>query len=76
MAVSTFADGYGRWHAIVPDTAKALAWAVEAIAEQIALREDAPIKNAVQYVNENIVSIPDGSAEYGGYLHFAEYAID
>lgn len=75
-ALSTWADGYGRWHVVVDDTPRALTLAVNAIADQIAKREDMTIENAREYVNRNIVSIPDSALAYGGGIHFAEYAID
>lgn len=73
--VKTWADGYGRWHADVPDTPRGLYKAVNAIATEIHNRESdgSTLEEWVDYLNKNIVSIPGGTP---GRVHFAEYAID
>lgn len=74
--ISTWADGYGRWHVVVDDTPRGLTVAVNAIADELAARQNFSVRVAREYVNQNIVSIPDSAHEYGGSIHFAEYRID
>ena len=73
--VKTWADGYGRWHADVPDTRLGLSRATRSIA--LELFERAPHGTTFietrKYVEENIVSIPSDTP---GRVHFAEYAIN
>lgn len=73
--VKTYADGYGRWHAIVADRPLGLSRAVRAIADELILR--APAGQApdelLEYVNREIVSSPDAPS---GFIHFVEYRIE
>ena len=73
--ITTWADGYGRWHVTVPDTANGLTNALTALATE--LMDRAPkgqtLKAMMDYLNANVVSVPDAPA---GYVHFAEYRID
>lgn len=73
--VKTWADGFGRWHAEVPDTPRGPSKAVTAIACEIwdRNRDFTTIDECVAYVSQNIISIP---SETPGRVHFAEYAID
>jgi hypothetical protein len=69
-----YADGYGRWHVIVKDSAYGLQHAIYAIASELQERSahgTDPV-DVLHYVNDNIVSIPDAEP---GYIHFAEYSI-
>ena len=73
--VKTWADGYGRWHAEVPDTRLGVDRATRMIAME--LFDRAPRGTTFiqirEYVEQNIVSIPSDTP---GRVHFAEYAID
>lgn len=70
--VTTWADGYGRWHAEVDDTPRGLSDALNAIAFQLAIRSPWNFSEALAYVEENSVSIP---SETPGRIHFAEYEV-
>jgi hypothetical protein len=74
-AVRTWADGFGRWHAVVPDTAEGLTRAVEAIAGELLARapKGETLEQFVAYVHEGLISVPDAEP---GTVHFAEYALD
>lgn len=71
--VTTWADGFGRWHADVPDTPRGYTKAANAIAHELASRSPWNYSEALAYVETNIVSIP---SDKPGRVHFAEYAID
>lgn len=72
--VTTWADGYGRWHAEVDDTPRGLTNAVNAIADEIQNREPSHtyISDTRKYVSRNIISLP---SEKAGRIHFAEYEV-
>ena len=74
--MNIYADGFGRWHVILPDTRLALRWAVRAIAEELFCRSNGEQtkEELALYVERNIVSIPDGVEP--GFVHFAEYALE
>lgn len=74
--MNIYADGFGRWHVILPDTRLAQRWAVKAIAEELFARSngDSTLDEWVGYVEKGIVSIPEGLQP--GFVHFAEYALD
>ena len=70
MAVQrTYADGYGRWHVITDDSPRALALAVNAIVDALAMRENTTRADLFEYVNRNIISVPTDEM---GTLHFTE----
>lgn len=73
--VKTWADGFGRWHAEVPDTPMGLSRAVRSIA--LELFDRAPRGTTFlqmrEYVERNIVSAP---SETPGRVHFIEYGIE
>lgn len=73
--VKTWADGFGRWHAEVPDTPMGLSRAVRMIVMELFDRapRTATFIQIREYVEQNIVSIP---SDKPGRVHFAEYAID
>lgn len=73
--VKTWADGFGRWHAEVPDTRMGLSRAVRSIAMELFDRapRTATFIQIREYVEQNIVNIP---SDKPGRVHFAEYAID
>lgn len=73
--VKTWADGYGRWHADVPDTRLGLSRAVRSIAMELFDRapRGTTFVQMREYVEQNIVSLPNDTP---GRVHFAEYAID
>lgn len=70
---STWADGFGRWHAIVADTPRGMTNAINAIADEVALREALDPDQIKESLNLSIISIPDAEP---GYIHFAEYALE
>lgn len=70
--VKIYADGYGRWHAIVPDTPRALTKAVDAIANGMTQRENLSRTEAEKYIHRNITTVP---ADQPGTVHFIEYEI-
>lgn len=71
---STWADGFGRWHAVVADTPRGLINAVEALTDEIAQRENTPRDDVRNYVHANIVSTPENVEP--GFVHFMEYALE
>lgn len=71
--MNVYADGFGRWHVILPDTRLALKWAVKAIAQEIHERDGVlTIEEVTKYVNQNIVTWDQEGTE-PGFIHFAEY---
>ena len=72
---STWADGHGRWHAVVADTPRGLINAVNAIAHELHTRtsDESTLSEWVGYVNKGIISLP---SETPGRIHFAEYALE
>lgn len=74
---ATWADGFGRWHAVVADTPRGLTNAVEAIAQEIHGRSsrDSRIEDVRDYVHRNIVTWDQEGTE-PGFIHFAEYGED
>lgn len=73
--VHTYADGYGRWHAIVPDTPMGLSRAVRSIAAELFDRapKGTTFLDLRAYVEQNIASLP---SDKPGTVHFIEYSID
>lgn len=71
---ATWADGVGRWHAVVADTPRGLANAVEAISQEILARSprNTPMAEVRGYVHQNIVTWDQEGTE-PGFIHFAEY---
>jgi hypothetical protein len=71
--VTTWADGFGRWHAEVSDTPQGFNIARREISREIMQRENIGMVAVRNYLNLNMVSIP---SDKPGRVHFAEYAID
>lgn len=74
MKPHTYADGYGRWHAITPDTPRARENAVHAIAEELHQRgtRSDTLTEMKGYVEATITTRP---AEQQGTAHFIEYRL-
>ena len=71
MKTHTYADGYGRWHAITPDTPRAREMAIEAIADELHQREThRTAAGWKKYVEATITTRPADQPET---LHFIEY---
>ena len=70
---TVYADGYGRWHAIVKDTRLGLTRAVEAIASELAERGNGDT-DYLEYVNRNICT--HNVQDKPGFIHFVEYHLD
>lgn len=72
--MNVYADGFGRWHVILPDSRLALHKAITAMAAEI--HERAPrgqsLVEVTQYVNQNIVTWDQEGTE-PGFIHLAEY---
>ena len=71
--VKTWADGFGRWHADVPDTPQGFNIARRELSREIMQRENIGMVAVRNYLNANMVGIP---SETPGRVHFAEYAIE
>lgn len=72
--VTTWADGYGRWHAELPDSHTIVRDAQYAIADELFERAHAGTSygELFAYVSENMVELP---SETPGRIHFAEYEV-
>ena len=70
---TVYADGYGRWHAIVKDTRLGLTHAVEAIADELDARGNG-VTDYLEYVNRNICT--HNVQDKPGFIHFVEYHLD
>lgn len=73
--VKTWVDGFGRWHAEVPDTRMGLSRAVRSIAREVFDRapRGTMFSEILEYVEMNIISVP---CKQPGRVHFAEYEIE
>ena len=70
---TVYADGYGRWHAIMKDTPNGLTRAVNAIARELAERDSGDF-DYLEYVNRNICT--RNTQDKPGYIHFVEYQLE
>ena len=83
--MTAYADGYGRWHVLVPEGPRAREEAVEVMAEAMLAAGDFTVpQSARSWVERGITETPvegwDGSPAFGGVeadltkmAHFVEY---
>ena len=71
---TVYADGFGRWHAIMKDTPNGLTNAVNAIASELSKRGWDGMQANLQYVNRNICT--HNVQDKPGFIHFVEYHLD
>ena len=69
---TVYADGYGRWHAIVEDTPNGLTRAVNTIARELSKRGNGDT-DYLEYVNQNICT--HNIQDKPGFIHFVEYQL-
>ena len=72
MSARTYADGFGRWHAIVDDTSDGLNKAMNAMADELMERGPADLMRSevLEYLNRNAITITTAEPDK---VHFAEY---
>lgn len=74
--VTTYTDGYGRWHSIAPAGPDSYQLAANAIAGE--LLERAPrgttFATMVDYVREELTASQDDCKQ--GFIHYVEYLIE
>lgn len=73
--VNTYADGYGRWHAVTPAGPDSYQLAANAIAGELLERapRGATFATMVDYVREELSTVPDTRSNV---VHYVEYLIE
>jgi hypothetical protein len=74
QTIHTYADGFGRWHAVAPDMPDKLTRACDAMAEELLARGNGmtTLSEMRDYIDNSAVYLGRNEA---GFHHYAEYAL-